>query len=473
LLQSLEQSLSKRVLYLAGRRRLFVTRYAIGVYLILYTIFSLTRCQLAVYRPGVPFEILSNPEFLAEGTAIKDLLNPDRILIGSLQTSGGIAAAAALKNVYLSWVDPAKIITVNLWSSELAKLVANAMLAQRVSSINTISALCERTGANIDEVAQTVGLDQRLGPRFLKAGIGFGGSCFKKDILSLVYLAKSLELPEVGEYWMQVLKINEFQRIRFVRRILAKLNGNLIGKKIAILGYAFKKDTNDIRESPAIDVVKQLIADGPSEIAIFDPHCGPEVVKAEIKRLYNSSGLELLKPQGPIEVYNESYDACANASAVLILTDWDQFRYPSQAIPTTAFHEGNQQESNIPGQYQNTPSEATLSALWERKQGIDSTRPEDVGFLDPLVRFEEDPVCPQGCRECERAHGEDAIAHENLEWARIAYHMREPKWVFDGRGIVDIEGMEKLGFRVETIGRAGTRSRLNGSLYSGSFNCLY
>ena len=370
--------------------------------------------------------------------------------------------------MYLSWVDPAKIIAVNLWSSELAKLVANGMLAQRISSINTISAVCERTGANIDEVAQTVGLDQRLGSRFLKAGIGFGGSCFKKDILSLVYLATSLELPEVGEYWMQVLKINEFQRVRFVQRILARLNGNLIGKKIAILGYAFKKDTNDTRESPAIDVVKQLIADAPAEIAIFDPHCSSEVVKAEIKRLHNSLALELLKPEGPIEVYNESYDACVNASAVLILTDWDQFRYPSLVPPRSALHKENQRQSNFVKRHQKSPSETELLALRERQQIISGSRPKDVGFFDPLTRFGTEPPCPEGCGECERAQGEDVIAHQNVEWARIAYHMREPKWVFDGRGIVDVDGMERLGFRVETIGKAGTRSRLNSSLHSYS-----
>ena len=395
-------------------------------------------------------------------------MNPDRILIGSLQTPRGLAAAAALKQVYLAWVNPTRIITVNLWSSELAKLVANAMLAQRISSINTISAVCERTGANIDEVAQTIGLDQRLGSRFLKAGIGFGGSCFKKDILSLVYLANSLELPEVGEYWLQVLKINDFQRVRFVQRILAKLNGNLIGKKIAILGYAFKKDTNDTRESPAIDVVKQLIADTPSEIAIFDPDCSREIVMAEIQRLDKSLGLDLLKPEGPIEVYNESYEACADASAVLILTDWDQFRYPSLAIPRSAFHAGNQRESTIPRQHRKKPSETELLALRERKQSINGTRPDENGMCDPLARFEAEPPCPEGCPDCETAKGTAAIARENVEWARIAYHMREPKWVFDGRGIVDVDGMERLGFRVETIGKAGTRSRLNGSLYMRS-----
>lgn len=249
----------------------------------------------------MPFEILSNPEFLAEGTAIKDLFNPDRILIGSAQTKRGLAAAAALKVVYAAWVDRSKILTVNLWSSELAKLVANAMLAQRISSINTISAICEQTGADVDEIAGAIGHDARLGPKFLKAGLGFGGSCFKKDILSLVYLAETLNLEEVADYWRQVITINEYQRNRFVKRVVRNLHGTLIGKKISILGYAFKKDTSDTRESPAVEVVKSLLADNPAEIAIFDPKCNPEDVKDEIKRLFATTGLKLLKPDGPIE----------------------------------------------------------------------------------------------------------------------------------------------------------------------------
>lgn len=261
----------------------------------------LTSSKLEVHRPGVPFEILSNPEFLAEGTAIKDLLNPDRILIGSSRTKSGLAAAASLEEVYSAWVDRSKIVTVNLWSSELSKLVANAMLAQRISSINTVSAICEKTGADVDEIAKAIGKDARLGSKFLKAGLGFGGSCFKKDILSLVYLAQTLNLEEVADYWMQVISINEFQRNRFVKRVVANLHGTLIGKKISILGYAFKKDTSDTRESPAVEVVKSLLADNPSEIAIFDPRCNPEDVKDEIKRLFATTGLKLLKPDGPIE----------------------------------------------------------------------------------------------------------------------------------------------------------------------------
>jgi UDPglucose 6-dehydrogenase len=222
-------------------------------------------------------------------------------LIGSSQTESGLAAAAALKDVYAAWVDRSKIVTVNLWSSELSKLVANAMLAQRISSINSISAICEQTGADVDELAKAIGLDMRLGPKFLKAGLGFGGSCFKKDILSLVYLAQTLHLDEVAEYWTQVLTINEYQRNRFVKRVVRNLHGTLIGKKITILGYAFKKDTSDTRESPAVEVVKTLLADNPAEIAIFDPKCNPENVKDEIRHLFATTGLKLLKPDGPIE----------------------------------------------------------------------------------------------------------------------------------------------------------------------------
>jgi UDPglucose 6-dehydrogenase len=222
-------------------------------------------------------------------------------LIGSSRTEAGLAAAAALEEVYSAWVPRSRIVTVNLWSSELSKLVANAMLAQRISSINTVSAICERTGADVDEIAKAIGLDPRLGPKFLKAGLGFGGSCFKKDILSLVYLAETLNLEEVAEYWRQVITINEFQRNRFVKRVVSNLHGTLIGKKISILGYAFKKDTSDTRESPAVEVVKSLLADNPAEIAIFDPRCNPEDVKDEIKRLFATTGLKLLKPDGPIE----------------------------------------------------------------------------------------------------------------------------------------------------------------------------
>jgi UDPglucose 6-dehydrogenase len=393
-------------------------------------------------------------------------LHPDRILIGSLPTPSGLAAAAALRNVYASWVEPAKIVTVNLWSSELAKLVANAMLAQRISSINTISAICERTGADVEELAHTIGLDQRIGSKFLKAGIGFGGSCFKKDILSLIYLANSLELPEVGEYWMQVLKINEMQRVRFVRRIVQKLNGNLQGKKITILGYAFKKDTNDTRESPAIDVIKQLLADAPAEIAIFDPQCTPSLVETEVKQFFSGTYPKLLKTDGgPIAAYADAYNACHDSSAVIILTEWDQFRYPPLPVPNSAFHEGDvlrrNEQVKIKGHARN-PNETLVLEIRERKQSISTPLSKSAGFFDPLARFENEPPCPGDCAQCLRSQSEDVIAHQTVDWIRIGYHMRKPRWVFDGRGVLDVHGMEKLGFRVESIGKAGTASKLNG-----------
>lgn len=419
--------------------------------------------QCEVHRPGVPFEILSNPEFLAEGTAIKDLLNPDRILIGSSRTKEGIAAAAALEEVYSAWVDRSRIVTVNLWSSELSKLVANAMLAQRISSINTISAICEKTGADVDEIAHAIGLDPRLGAKFLKAGLGFGGSCFKKDILSLTYLAESLHLPEVADYWRSVISINEYQRNRFVKRVVSNLHGTLIGKKISILGYAFKKDTSDTRESPAVEVVKSLLADNPAEIAIFDPRCNPEDVKDEIKRLFATTGLKLLKPDGPIEVYKDSYEACRDASAVLILTEWDQFRYPPLQHKESVFHK--EEQTTRPVKLSRTPSELDiLHMMTSAKRNI---KPSDSPIeaprdTDPLNRYLPEPACEDDCRDCSRGNVEAVIADENVEWARIAYQMKKPKWVFDGRGLVDVVEMEKLGFRVEVIGKAGSRSRLHG-----------
>lgn len=414
---------------------------------------------LTLHRPGVPFEILSNPEFLAEGTAIKDLLYPDRILIGSSQTPTGLAAAAALKKVYATWVKPSKIVTVNLWSSELAKLVANAMLAQRISSINTISAICDQTGADIDEVSKAIGLDQRLGSKFLKAGLGFGGSCFKKDILSLVYLARSLHLPEVGDYWMSVLSINEFQRDRFVNKVVSKLNGALVGKKIAILGYTFKQDTNDTRESPAIEVIKTLLAERPAEIAIFDPGCSPTEVRQEINRHVCSSNATPLKPQGPVEAYSNSYDACFDSSAVLILTPWDQFRYPALAQKDSAFRKSDDQSVENPQAFlKPVLSEMDIITLSEY-QRAKSTSHVMTANSDPLSRLFNQVECPPGCIHCQNAHQADGVKmSESVDWARIAYNMKEPKWVFDGRNIVDAKGMEALGFRVESMGKAGTRS---------------
>ncbi len=278
----------------------------------------------------VHFEVLSNPEFLAEGTAIQDLLQPDRVLIGCDESEPGKAALEELAAIYANWVPPQRIVRTNIWSSELAKLVANAFLAQRVSSINTISALCEATGAQVDEVAHAIGLDSRIGPRFLKASIGFGGSCFKKDILNLVYIARSLGLNEVASYWEQVVHINEWQQDRFVKQMIAEMFNTIAGKRIAVFGFAFKADTGDTRESPAIRVCRELL-DERAELRIADP-----------KALANAR-LELGESD-LIEYLADPYRAAEGAHAIALITDWQPFRdldyqriYHSMAKPAFLF----------------------------------------------------------------------------------------------------------------------------------------
>ncbi|CAO3597165.1 unnamed protein product [Absidia cylindrospora] len=271
----------------------------------------------------IHFDILSNPEFLAEGTAIKDLLNPDRVLIGALQTESGIEAQNALVDVYTHWVPKERVITTNLWSSELSKLAANAMLAQRISSINALSAICEATGADVDEVAFACGKDSRLGSKFLKASVGFGGSCFQKDILNLVYLSTQLNLPEVAAYWQQVVIMNEYQKKRFVRNIISTLFNTITNKKIAVLGFAFKKDTGDTRESAAITLIKDFIQEN-ARVAIYDP-------KVESEQIY----MDLSEPgvvdtqkhlEKNIQICQSAYEAADGADAVVIVTEWDEFR---------------------------------------------------------------------------------------------------------------------------------------------------
>ncbi|KAB2645481.1 MAG: nucleotide sugar dehydrogenase, partial [Verrucomicrobia bacterium] len=236
---------------------------------------------LAANTKGCNFQVLSNPEFLAEGTAVADLFNPDRVLIGGERTPGGEVAIKTLASVYARWVPDERIIRTNLWSSELSKLVANAFLAQRISSINSISALCEATGADVDEVARAIGLDSRIGPKFLKASVGFGGSCFQKDILNLVYLCEHFNLPEVASYWENVVKMNDWQKRRFGQRIIKALYNSAAGKQIAVLGFAFKKDTNDTRESPAIALCKDLIAER-AKVLVYDPKVPASVIRTEV-----------------------------------------------------------------------------------------------------------------------------------------------------------------------------------------------
>ena len=271
---------------------------------------------------GVNFQILSNPEFLAEGTAVEDLFAPDRVLIGGDTTPEGQKAIQQLVDIYANWVPNDKILTTNVWSSELSKLTANAFLAQRVSSINALSELCEKTGADVNEVAKAIGLDSRIGPKFLKASVGFGGSCFQKDILNLVYIAKSYGLNEVADYWEQVIIMNDHQKRRFAKNIIKTLYNTVSGKKIAFLGWAFKKDTNDTRESAAIYVADDLLSEQ-ATVVVYDPKVGEEQIQFDLNYLESRSETENVKG---VQVVTNAYDACNNAHAIAVLTEWDEFK---------------------------------------------------------------------------------------------------------------------------------------------------
>ncbi|MDR2579501.1 MAG: nucleotide sugar dehydrogenase [Fibromonadaceae bacterium] len=280
---------------------------------------------------GMKFQIVSNPEFLAEGTAIADLENPDRVLIGGHQSKEGLAAIEEISKIYENWVPKERIITTNLWSSELSKLTANAFLAQRVSSINSISALCEKTGANVDEIANAIGKDSRIGAKFLKASIGFGGSCFKKDILNLVYLCEHYGLPEVAEYWENVVKINEWQTTRSVKRILRSMFNTIANKKIAVFGFAFKADTNDTRESPAHLAVRELL----------DEHAIPTIT--DYKALPDAKR-DLSDVLDKVQFTEDPYEAAKDSHAILLCTEWKQYAaldwqriYNSMSKPALVF----------------------------------------------------------------------------------------------------------------------------------------
>ena len=262
---------------------------------------------------GIIFDVLSNPEFLAEGTAIKDLENPDRVLVGSSDTESGLRARDKIVQLYSSWIDNERILTSNVWSTELSKLTANAFLAQRISSINSISALCEETGANIHEVAHAVGTDSRIGQKFLDASVGFGGSCFKKDIFNLVYLCRHYGLDEVADYWESVVKMNEYQVERFVLKMLKSMFNTVTGKKIALFGFAFKANTGDTRESPAIYVTKKLLNEM-ANVAISDP-----------KALENAK-IELKDFKENVEYCSDPYVAAKNAHAIAVLTEWECYK---------------------------------------------------------------------------------------------------------------------------------------------------
>ena len=266
------------------------------------------------------FQVLSNPEFLAEGTAVEDLTEPDRILIGGERTPEGNAAVDALACVYANWVSRDRILTTNLWSSELSKLVANAFLAQRISSINSISALCEATGADVDEVGRAIGMDSRISPKFLKASVGFGGSCFQKDILNLVYLCEHFGLPEVSKYWHAVVQMNDWQKERFSTKIVKTLFNTVRGKKIAILGFAFKKDTNDTRESASIYVCRDLLSEG-ANIALYDPKVPESTIRADLN--YVGVTDEVIDRQ--LTICSSATEATDHSHGIAVLTEWDEF----------------------------------------------------------------------------------------------------------------------------------------------------
>lgn len=292
---------------------------------------------------GLSHQVLSNPEFLAEGTAIKDLMKPDRVLIGGQQTPEGLKAAETLVSVYAHWVERANILTTNLWSSELSKLVANAFLAQRVSSINSISALCEATGADVNEISRAVGMDDQIGKRFLQSSVGFGGSCFQKDILNLVYLCETFGLAECAEYWNQVVAMNDYQKSRFSKKMVSKMFNTVTGKKIAILGYAFKKDTGDVRETPSMFVVKDLLTEG-AKLHVYDPQVKREDMWTEMDYTCrvnheNTPGLD-----ASVITATDAYAACDGAHAFAVLTEWDEFKeldfkkiFDSMAKPAFVF----------------------------------------------------------------------------------------------------------------------------------------
>ena len=286
-------------------------------------------------KDSVNFEILSNPEFLAEGTAVKDLFKSDRVLIGGDDTKTGQKAVNALVEIYARWIPRDKILKSNVWSSELSKLASNAMLAQRISSINSLSSLCEKTGADVHELSKAIGMDNRIGPKFLRASVGFGGSCFKKDILNLVYLCQNYGLYEVAEYWNQVLKINDYQRNRFVKKIINDFNDKAKKKTVSILGWAFKANTNDSRESASIYITNQLVAEG-AFVKVYDPMVKESRIRNDLKTLWTTLSLknvDIEKRNKSIKIIKDYKKALMNSDAIAILTEWDEFKkYPWSKI---------------------------------------------------------------------------------------------------------------------------------------------
>jgi len=312
------ESVGRTVAQYANRSKIVIEKSTVPV----RTAEALTRVIGANEQSGHRFWILSNPEFLAEGTAMRDLDAPDRVLIGGPTSADGVAAAGVLADIYANWVPRERILTTNLWSSELSKLVANAMLAQRVSSMNSISQLCEKTGANVAEVSRAIGADSRIGAKFLGASVGFGGSCFQKDILNLVYICECEGLHECARYWQMVVDMNEHQKEHFTHKIISSLFNTVTNKKIAVFGFAFKKDTGDVRETPALKVVEMLLQDGAS-VHVFDPKVKKEDAMAEFK--YHNMEID----ESRLVFCSTPREAVESAHAIAVLTEWDEFKqYP-------------------------------------------------------------------------------------------------------------------------------------------------
>ncbi|KAK3368521.1 hypothetical protein B0H63DRAFT_528887 [Podospora didyma] len=398
---------------------------------------------LRYYRPETNFEVLSNPEFLAEGTAVQNLMRPDRILIGSAQTLPGLRAVSVLRDIYAVWVPAARIVTVNTFSSELAKLVANAMLAQRISSINAVSAICEEIGlgADVDDVSLAIGQDARLGPKFIQAGVGFGGSCFEKDILNLAYLASELHLDVVAEYWLGVLRINEYQRQRFARNIVRELNGSLRGKKIAVLGFAFKDGTNDTRNSIAVHVIRDLAEEMPREIAIFDPGCASAEIMEEVQKI----GLSQRQVEN-IKICSSWRSCVQEASAVCVLTPWKQFR-GSRVGGSLHQHHKSCDDSLVRNFSDASSTEMKILDLEAYARRNKTSLSED-----PLGRLKPLSPCPEACSYC-RFNLEATNEDEMVDWVDVVSLMLEPRLVFDGRNVVDPLELQGLGFRVRGVGK--------------------
>ena len=443
---------------------------------------SIREILSAVGKPGVNFDILSNPEFLAEGTAVKNLLEPDRLLIGSLTNESGLRAAASLVDVYANWVPQERIVTMHLWSSEMAKLAANALLAQRISSINALSAICESTGADIDEVAYAVGLDKRIGPKMLKSSVGFGGSCFRKDVLNLVYIAQTLHLPEVAAYWEQVVEMNEYQKERFSKRIVSCLYTTLTDKRVAVLGFAYKKDTGDTRESASISLVNSLVAEK-ADVRIYDPKVEEDAIWMELKW----TAKDFNETKRRVTICKTAYEACEDSHAAVIATEWDEFNNKATEVhvrevnglsiigrsPSSYPTGGGMQFSN--GTLEASPAPDTADSSLFATANTSATSAATNGF-HPAPRksrgglslynnssingaiSNSDGSSSEANHEVDHhLHATSASsknsARAKLDWAQVAKIMRKPMFVFDGRNVVDAVELERLGFRVESIGK--------------------